>query len=76
MSKKLDELRGLGVGELESKLVDLRTELAKERSLATSGTKSEKPSKIRNLKRGIARIITIVGEKNFAQTKKIVGKKR
>ena len=71
MSKKVDELRGQDVGELESRLVDLQTELAKERSLATRGTKSEKPSKIRNLRRDIARILTLVNEKNRVENKKI-----
>ena len=69
MSKKLEELRGQSVGELESTLVDLKTELAKEKSLAVSGTKSEKPSKIRNMKRQIARIFTLVREKNLQKNK-------
>ena len=43
MTKKLEEMRGMAVPELESQLVDLKTELAKERSLSASGTKSEKP---------------------------------
>ncbi|MDO8633812.1 MAG: 50S ribosomal protein L29 [archaeon] len=74
MSKKTKELSGLGLGELEAKLVDLRTELAKEKSLAVSGTKSEKPTKIRGLKRGIARALTFIKQKNVQTLK--VAKKR
>lgn len=66
MSKKTKEFSGIGLAELETKLVDLRTELAKEKSLAVSGTKSEKPTKMRNLRRDIARALTFIKQKNTA----------
>ncbi|GEM_PF-2045227 len=78
MSKKLEEMRGMAVPELESQLVDLKTELAKERSLSASGTKSEKPSKMKNLRRNVARILTIIHEKKKVkkETKKAVKEKK
>ena len=63
MSKKNAVLRDKPLQELESQLVELKSNLAKERSHAVSGTKSEKPAKIRTMRRGIARILTIMGEK-------------
>ncbi|MBI4045089.1 MAG: 50S ribosomal protein L29 [Candidatus Diapherotrites archaeon] len=69
MSKRTKELSGIGLAELEAKLVDLRTELAKEKSLAVSGTKSEKPTKIRGLKRDIARALTFIRQKNVQTLK-------
>ena len=61
--KKMDALRGLGPKELESKLLDLRAELAKERSLVASGTRPENPGKIRATRREIARLMTIINER-------------
>ncbi len=66
MTKKLEALRGHNVSELEDQMVELKTELAKEKSLSVSGKKSEKPSKMRNLRRTIAQVLTIIGEKNKA----------
>ena len=62
-SKKLGVLRDSSVGELEARIVELKTELAKERALISSGTRAEKPAKIRNARRQVARILTIINEK-------------
>lgn len=66
MSKKNAVLRDKSLPELESQLVELKGNLAKERSHAVSGTKSEKPAKIRTMRRGIARVLTIMGEKKVS----------
>ncbi|HLC92538.1 MAG TPA: 50S ribosomal protein L29 [archaeon] len=63
MGKKLAALRDNSTEELESKLLDLKGELSKEKALVASGTRAEKPSKIRNARRQIARILTIIGQK-------------
>ncbi len=63
MSKKLAVLRDSSVIELESRLVELKTGLSKEKALVASGTRAEKPSKIRNARRQIARILTIINQK-------------
>ena len=70
VAKKIDELREQSALELSEKLAVIKAELAKERSLAVSGTKSEKPSKIRGLKRAVARILTIINEKKKSENKK------
>jgi len=61
--KKLVPLRDNSAEELRGKLVGLRNELSKERAQISSGTRAEKPSKIRNTRRQIARILTIMNEK-------------
>ena len=66
MAKKLEALRDLAVAELEAKLVELKTTLSKEKAQVASGTRAEKPAKIRNARRGIARILTIIHEKKFS----------
>ncbi len=62
-TKKLTTLRDNSIEDLEAKLVELKTELSKEKALIASGTRAEKPSKIRNTRRDIARVLTIINEK-------------
>ena len=69
MTKKTAKIRDQSVMELEGRLVDLKSELAKDRSLSVSGTKAEKPSKIRKTRRNIARILTIIKEKSEVNKK-------
>ncbi len=69
MTKKTAKIRDQHPTELETSLVQLRGELAKQRSLAVSGTRAEKPSKIRKMRREIARILTIIREKQGVQAK-------
>lgn len=64
---KTDEIRQLGADELEHKLVSLKEELFKLRFQAKSG-KIEKPSRIKMVRRDIARVLTIQREgKNNAK---------
>lgn len=63
---RASELRTLTVNELESKLRALKIELAKERAVIASGTRPEKPTKIRNTRKDIARILTILSLKEKA----------
>ena len=64
-SKKLAVLRDNSTEELEAKILELKTELSKEKAIIASGTRAEKPAKIRNIRRQIARILTILNEKNI-----------
>ncbi|MEM2878613.1 MAG: 50S ribosomal protein L29 [Candidatus Hadarchaeales archaeon] len=57
------EMRGMSVEELLAKLRELRAELAKARATAAAGGSTENPSQVRQLKRMIARILTVIGEK-------------
>ena len=70
MTKKLEELRNLGTAELEERFLEHKTELGRERAMISSGTRAEKPAKIRNLRRNIARILTIMNEKKAKELKK------
>ncbi|MFH1390709.1 MAG: 50S ribosomal protein L29 [Candidatus Diapherotrites archaeon] len=67
--KRLAILRDNSVEELEGKLVDLKNDLSKEKAMVASGTRAEKPSKIKNTRRQIARILTIVAEKKIGVKK-------
>ncbi len=61
--KRLEALRDSSIKELEAKLMELKATLSKEKAQVASGTRAEKPAKIRNARRGIARILTIIREK-------------
>ncbi|MEM4256950.1 MAG: 50S ribosomal protein L29 [Candidatus Diapherotrites archaeon] len=63
-NKKLLPLRDKSIEELEAEIVQLRTELGKEKASIAHGTRAEKPAKIKNIRRRIARILTIISEKN------------
>jgi ribosomal protein L29 len=58
MTLKHQEIMKLSEKELNEKAVELKQELAKERAVIASGTRSEKPGKIRKIRREIARILT------------------
>ncbi|MBD3304678.1 50S ribosomal protein L29 [Candidatus Woesearchaeota archaeon] len=60
---KIKDLKSLPEDELNSKKVELLNELIKERAQAATGTVSKTPSKIRLAKRTIARINTILADK-------------
>ncbi len=57
------EIRQLLPEEREKKLAELRTELAKLRTHVKSGGNVENVARIRELKRTVARILTIANEK-------------
>ncbi|MDV3103057.1 MULTISPECIES: 50S ribosomal protein L29 [Thermococcus] len=60
---KPSEIREMSVEEINEKIRQLRLELAKERGMLTMGTSLENPMVIRNLRRDIARLLTIKKEK-------------
>ncbi|AEF18677.1 MAG: 50S ribosomal protein L29 [Hydrogenobaculum sp.] len=63
---KARDLRQLSIQELEAKLKELKTELFKLRiTKKIEGLKE--PSKIRDTKRDIARILTVINEKKRGQ---------
>ena len=57
------EIWDMEVDEIQDKLVELRTELSKNVSKSASAGVVENPGKIRELKRTIARVLTILNEK-------------
>ena len=56
------EIRNLNPEERKKQLQQLRTELSRERAAVASGTKPENSGKIREIRRTIARILTIEKE--------------
>ena len=57
------EIRGMSNEEMLERLKEFRAELARARATAAAGGSLENPARIRELKRTIARILTIAGEK-------------
>lgn len=61
---KAKEVAKMGVQELEQKVIEVKQELAKEKATVASGTKSDNPGKIKKLRRDVARMLTIMNQKN------------
>ena len=68
--KSVEKLRALGIAELEERLAEATNELAKEKAGVAAGNRPEKPAKIRNLRREIAKINTLTKEKTAGVEKK------
>lgn len=60
---RADEIRTMNEEEMVEKLRELRSELARARATAAAGGSLENPARIEELKRTIARILTIMKEK-------------
>ena len=63
MKVKIDDIRKMSSIEREKKLDNLRNELFKLRSSNAMGGTMPDPSKIRELKHSVARILTVMNEK-------------
>lgn len=61
---KVSEIRNLSGEELDKKLVDLKDELFKLRFQLATG-QLENPMRIREVRRGIARVQTIIREREL-----------
>jgi large subunit ribosomal protein L29 len=57
----------MGIGELREKLRELRAELARERAVVAAGTSTENPMRVRELKRAIARVLTVIREEQIKE---------
>ena len=64
------EIRQLLPEERGKRLAEMRTELVKLRTTVKSGGNIENTGRIRELKRTVARILTIANEKTPAETAK------
>ena len=72
-AKKLAVMRDNSIEELEAQLAELKAGLSREKAIIASGTRAEKPSKIRNARRQIARVLTIIREKKTKRSGVIAG---
>jgi large subunit ribosomal protein L29 len=59
---RMDEIRDMSGEERERRLSELRTELVRVRTMAKAGGAVENPSRIRDIRRTIARILTVMNE--------------
>jgi len=62
---RLKEIRAMSEKDLGEKLKSLRLELAKERANINIGSSVSSPGKIREVRRTIAKILTVKGEKRL-----------
>lgn len=69
MKIKNEELRKMNVQELQNKLVDMKKDLIKINAQIATGTVPENPGNIKNIKKTIARIYTIMKEKEGKKKK-------
>lgn len=65
---KMAEIREMTEEEIDRKLVELRSELAKQRAAMASGAGMENPGVIRAIRRSIARILTYMNEQRILDT--------
>src|SRR5665648_556067 len=62
---RVKEINALSIDDRANKLADLRIELARIRTMVNAGGAVENPTRIRNLRRTIAQILTIQNEKKL-----------
>ena len=67
MAIKNKELQQMGKNQLESKLKELKKELMKINTQKSTGSNPENPGKIKQIKKTIAKILTIINNKNWKE---------
>jgi len=67
---RIKDIRDMPSEERRKKLVELRTELARLKTMVKAGGSIDNPSRIRELRKTIARILTIETEQSRAKEKK------
>jgi large subunit ribosomal protein L29 len=60
---RTDEIMDLSIEEMDEKISELKKELFKEKSKIESGGAPENPGRIKEIRRSIARILTIKKQK-------------
>lgn len=67
---RLSEMRKMKPEDKESKLIELRMELARLRATQAMGGTPENPSRIKVLRKTVARLITIQHEASLAEAER------
>lgn len=67
---RMRDLRDMSPRERERRLRELRTELLRLRTMVEAGGAVENPARIRELKRTVARILTVENEEKTGAKKK------
>ena len=68
---KVKEIRGMDQGMADDKITELKKELVKMNAQVAIGTAIKNPGQIRNIKKTLARIITIGHEKKAKKGEKL-----
>ncbi|MDH5390251.1 MAG: 50S ribosomal protein L29 [Candidatus Bathyarchaeota archaeon] len=67
---RMKDIRSMPSEERKEKIIELRTELARLKTMVKAGGSIDNPSRIRELRKTIARILTIETEERQAKEKK------
>jgi len=75
---RVKEIRDMSTGDRRKKLRELQTELVRLKTMIKAGGAIENPARVRELRKAIARILTIEGEPTPSkkEEKKKKGKKK
>ncbi len=65
MTKKAKEFQNLSTEEIQSRINELRKEIMKDNVQVFSGTAPSNPGKLRQAKKNIARLFTILSQKHL-----------
>jgi large subunit ribosomal protein L29 len=65
MTKKAKIVRELSIDELKTKVEELKINYAKEIVKSKTGARNEKAVNLKNMKKDIARVLTILTEKEY-----------
>ena len=61
---KIKEIRAKNEADLNKELAELRKELIKENAQVATGTQLKSPKRIKQIKKTVAKILTVLNEKN------------
>lgn len=75
-AKKIKEFRGLSENEMKKRLDDLRKELVKMNAQIATGTMPKSPGLVKNTKKSIAMIMTLMREKELEELSKGLAEKK
>ena len=67
---RMKDIRSMPSEERKEKIIELRTELARLKTMVKAGGSIDNPSRIRELRKTIARILTIESEERQTTEKK------
>ena len=69
MGIRIKELQQMEKAQLESRLKELKKDIMKINTQRSTGSNPENPGKIKQIKKTIARIITLLKNKNWKEVK-------
>jgi len=66
----MKDIRTMSSDDRKKKIIELRTELVRLKTMVKAGGSLDNPSRIRELRKTIARILTVENEEIHVETKK------